>query len=304
MAERHSMSLAHIFEDTIENMEEENLHSLIIGLCESGSERSIAGSADERKFLKIIALLLGFAGYSIRASVGEHVREMKGLPGELYLYFACDDIKIARLFLQPEFPLSNDDMMHIVKNTTTEHRLALVEREDLPPEVVQEIMRLNEVHVVRAMNQNETAAIFYEYDDSFGDDSGMGIGADIGDFQQNVSAKENPLDVMTKLFSEKSRFVDMIELLAKSGKLPKGTVKDLFGKKDVEPISILCKGLGMSEEAFAALAKFRCRRLGQLERLAENAVLAYPEIEEEYAKAMLVDLQGQAARMVKAIAAI
>lgn len=298
------MSLAEIFEDTIENLEEQNLHGLIVGLCESRSNNGPVEEPDEKKFLNIIAFLLGIAGYSVRASVAGHIREMTNLPSELYLYFACDDVQIAQLFLQPEFSLSAEDMMHIVKNTTIEHRMALVEREDLPPEVVQEIMRMNEVKVIRAMNQNETTALFFEYDDSLGDDGSMSMEYYLDAEGQDGAEKENPLDVMTKMFCEKSRFVDVIELIAKAGEVPKGTVKDLFGNKDVAPISILCKGIGMGEEAYATLVKFRCRRLGQLERLAETAIEKYADIEDEFAMSMLIDLQGQAARMVKARSAI
>lgn len=296
------MSLADIFHNTIENMEEKDLRSLIVGLCETRAGFEALSESDENKFLTIIGFLLGTADYKTRAAIAGIIRDVEGLPSKLYLYFACDDVQIAQLFLQPEFHLSTDDMLHIVQNTTTQHRLALVEREDLPPEVIQEIMRKNEVNVIRRMNENETAAVFYEYDDSLGDDDSMNLVAE-EDEADEVEA-ENPLDVMTKLFCEKSRFVDVIELLAKAGQLPKETVKNLFGNKEAEPISILCKALDMGEEAFAMLAQFRCRRLGQLERLAETAIVAYGEIEEDYAKSMLVDLQGQAARMVKARASI
>lgn len=296
------MSLAQIFDDTISSMENDNLHSLIVGLCQKRSSHGSLEDLDEKKFLKITSFLLGTIAYNIRAAIAGEIRELEGLPSELYLYFACDDVPIAKLFIQPEFSLTSDDMLHIIKNTTVEHRLLLVEREDLPPEVVQEIMRMNEANVIRVMNKNESTAIFYEYDDSLGDDGSMSLVVEEDD-QADVE-KENPLDVMTMMFCEKSRFVDIIELLAKAGELSKETVKDLFGKKEVEPISILCKGLGMGEEAFATLAQFRCRRLGQLERLAENAMEAYPQIDDEYAQSMLVDLKGQAARLVKARATI
>lgn len=296
------MSLAQIFDDTISSMENDNLHSLIVGLCQMRSTHGVLEDFDEQKFLKIVSFLLGTIPYNIRASVAGEIREIEGLPSQLYLYFACDDVPIAKLFIQPEFSLTNDDMLHIVKNTTVEHRLLLVEREDLPPEVVQEIMRMNEANVIRVMNKNETTAIFYEYDDSLGDDGSMSLA--IEEDEQGDQTNENPLDLMTMMFCEKSRYVDIIELLAKAGELSKETVKDLFAKKEVEPISILCKGLGMGDEAFASLAQFRCRRLGQLERLAENAMEAYTQIDVDYAQSMLIDLKGQAARLVKARASI
>ena len=295
------MSLVDIFDDTISNLENEGLLSLVVGLCEKRRDHGALDDKDEEKFLSIIRLLLGTAAYNYREAIAGKIREMEGLPSELYLYFACDDLPIAKLFIEQEFSLSSDDMIHIVKNTTMDHRLLLVEREDLPPEVVQEIMRTNEANVIRVMNQHETNAVFYEYDDSLGDDGSM---RGTYDEDEDDEDKENPLDAMIKMFCEKSRFVDIIELLAKTGELPKETVKDLFGNKDVEPISILCKSLGMGEEAYAMLAQFRCRRLGQLERLAETAVEAYPAIDVEYAKTMLVDLQGQAARLVKSRAVV
>lgn len=293
------MSLADIFDEVIENMEKNDLRSLIVGLCEARADDEDMDARDEKKFLSIIGYLLGSADYKTRAAIAGEIRDMSGLPSELYLYFACDDIQIAQLFLQPEFELSLDNMLHIAKHTSSDHRLALVAREDLPPEVVQEIMRNNEPNVIRALNQNEKSAVFYEYDDTIDDDGAMGLLIEDEDEQPDVE-KDNPLNAMTIMFCDKSRFVDIIELLAKAGELPKETVKDLFGNKEVEPISLLCKGLGMSEEAFSSLAQFRCRRLGQLERLAETAVENYPDIDDDYAQSMVVDLQGQAARMVKA----
>ncbi|MBA4783403.1 MAG: hypothetical protein H2045_09325 [Rhizobiales bacterium] len=297
------MSLAKIFEEALESMEVQNLHALIVGLCSKAVKHRIIGHADEAKFVKIIGLLLGLADYRVRANAAEQLADTKGLPPEIYLYFACDDITIAGMFLEPGSVLPPASQVHIAKYTTTEHRLMLVARKDLSPEAVQEIMRTNDVRVIRAMNENETAALFYEYDDSPPgelDNRLQSIIDDLSGGESKPSAKENPLDTMIKLFCEKSRFVDIIEVLAKNGQLPKETVKGLFANKDSEPISILCKGLGVSEEAYGALAKFRCRRLGQLERLADTAREQYPGIDGDYAKAMLIELQGSAVRMVRA----
>ncbi len=290
------MSLTEIFDETIEEMEEENLFSLMSGLCEKAERYGIKESNDEKRFLDIIRILLNFASLAVRVQIAKEVLEYKGLPEELYLYFACDEIVIARDFLQPDYLLSDEALLHIAKNTSTDHRMLLVERSELPPDVVQEVMRANETPVIRLMNQNEDVAIFYEYDD-YGKDEDK----DIWDNDEETQTeRENPLDEMMILYADKARFNDVIELLAKTGKLPKETVKNVFSNKDSEPISLLCKSLGMGIEAFEVLIKFRCRRLGQLERLAETSVASYPDIDDEYAKAMLIDLQGQAARLVKA----
>lgn len=196
------MSLAEIFEETMEDLEEVTLQTLIVGLCEKGRYYAISGSPDEKRFLKIVSLLLGMADYRTRAGAAEHICEIKGLPGEIYLYFASDDIMIARLFLEPSFPLSTDDMLHIVRHTTTAHRLELVKRHDLPPEVVQAVMLTNEVNVIRAMNENEENAVFYEYDDSLPvDDRARGALDGYDDGQGEKAVKENPLSAMLQLYS-------------------------------------------------------------------------------------------------------
>ena len=104
---------------------------------------------------------------------------------------------------------------------------------------------------------------------------------------------------MLKAYVGNSRFADIIELLAKHGDTSKEMVKSMFSRKEAEPISIYCRGIGVGTEAFGELIKFRCRRLGQMERLAENAIAAYEEISHDYAQSMLIELKEQAPQIAR-----
>ncbi|MEP3231670.1 MAG: hypothetical protein ABJN04_05940 [Hyphomicrobiales bacterium] len=293
------MAIADLFEAVVEGMEEQTLNAFLVALIKSGKSDDLETDSDQRRYVAIVRYLLGVADFLTRKDAAEAALNTKGLPSEIYLYFACDNIQIAEVFLDPTFELSEDDLLHVIKHCSRAHRLGLLDREDLTPNLRQEILRHNEVDVIRAMNENEERAIFFEYDDSLViEDKNAeleGYGFDV----DNELEIENPLDLMIKAFVENSRFADIIELLAKQGDTSKEMVKSMFSRKEAEPISIYCRGIGVGTEAFSALAKFRCRRLGQMERLAENTIVAYDEISHEYAQAMLVDLKQQSPQLAR-----
>ena len=292
------MAIADLFEAVVDGMEEQTLSAFLVALIKSGASDDLETDADQRRYMAIVRYLLGVADFLTRQDAAEAALETKGLPSDVYLYFACDNLQIAEAFLAPSFDLSQDDLLHIVKYCSREHRLALLAREDLTPILRQEILRHNEVDVIRAMNENEEQAIFFEYDDSLvvkNADDLDGYGFDVDDELEI----ENPLDLMIKAYVANSRFADIIELLAKHGDTSKEMVKSMFSRKEVEPISIYCRGIGVGAEAFGELARFRCRRLGQMERLAENAVAAYEEISHDYAQAMLADLKEQSPQLAR-----
>lgn len=293
------MAIADLFEAVVEGMEEQTLSAFLVALIKSGRSDDLETDSDKRRYIAIVRYLLGVADFITRKDAAEAALNTKGLPSEIYLYFACDNIQIAEVFLDPSFNLSEDDLLHIIKYCSREHRLGMLAREDLTPNLRQEILRHNEVDVIRAMNENEERAIFFEYDDSLVIDD---KNAQLYDYGLDVDDEleiENPLDLMIKAFVENSRFADIIELLAKHGDTSKEMVKNMFSRKEAEPISVYCRGIGVGAEAFSALAKFRCRRLGQMERLAENAVAAYEEISLDYAQAMLVDLKEQSPQLAR-----
>lgn len=298
------MSLTDIFDATIESLREPDMASLICTLCQKAQEKQILKSPDEGRFLKVVSFLLGTTDYDIRKKVSEQLLHMAGLPSDVYLYFACDDIAIAKPFLEPDFALSSSDLLHIARYGTTDHRMILVTRRDLNAEIVREIMKHDESVVIRELTRQNEAAVFFEYDDTLSadkeDEADMLLEGYDADFQQDLNI-ENPLDIMIRSYAEKSRFADIIELLARQSGLPKEMVKTMFSKKDVEQVSILCRGLGIGEDAFGELARFRCRRLGQLERLGEQATEAYGKIDIAYAEAMLNDLQGHTAQFARSM---
>lgn len=293
------MSLSPLLEEAIESLEKPDLQGLLCALCRAASGQQFEEVSDERQLVRIIGLLLGFADYESRARAAEIAFELEDLPKDIYLYFACDDIGIAKRFLAADFPLSDENLMHVAKFGSEAHRLKLLERENLPPELVREIMRHNEVHVIRRMNENEETAIFFEYDDTFSVEArDHGLDEYSMDLEEELQI-ENPLNIMVKNYVDNSRFADLIEVLAQYGQLPKDTVKTMFSRKEAEPISILCKGLGLSAEVFADFARFRCRRLGQLERLGDQAITAYDGIDEDYATAMMLELKGKAPTLAR-----
>ena len=292
------MAIADLFEAVVEGMEEQTLSAFLVALIESGTSDDLESDGDKRRYVAIVRYLLGIADFVSRKDAAEAALNTQGLPSDIYLFFACDNIQIAEVFLEPAFHLSEDDLLHIVKYCSREHRLGLLAREDLTPTLRQEILRHNEVDVIRAMNEHEERAIFFEYDDNVvvaGVDDLEGYDFDVDDELEI----ENPLDLMIKSFVANSRFADIIELLAKHGDTSKEMVKSMFSRQEVEPISIYCRGIGVGTEAFSELARFRCRRLGQMERLAETAVAAYEEIGHDYAQAMLVDLKAQAPQIAR-----
>lgn len=292
------MAIADLFETVVEGMEEQTLSAFLVALIESGKSDDLETEADQRRYVAIVRYLLGVADFIARKDAAEAALNTQGLPSDIYLFFACDNIQIAQVFLEPTFPLSEDDLLHIVKYCSSEHRLKLLTRDDLTPNLRQEILRHNEVDVIRAMNENEERAIFFEYDDNVVVE---GVG-DLDGYAFDVDDEleiENPLDLMLKAYVGNSRFADIIELLAKHGDTSKEMVKSMFSRKEAEPISIYCRGIGVGTEAFGELIKFRCRRLGQMERLAENAIAAYEEISHDYAQSMLIELKEQAPQIAR-----
>ena len=292
------MAIADLFEAVVEGMEEQTLSAFLVALIKSGTSDHLETDGDKRRYVAILRYLLGVADFVARKDAAEAAINTQGLPSDIYLFFACDNIQIAQVFLEPAFSLSEDDLLHIVKYCSRDHRLGLLARDDLTPNLRQEILRHNEVDVIRQMNENEERAIFFEYDDNLVVE---GI-ADLDGYDFDVDNEleiENPLDLMIKAYVGNSRFADIIELLAKHGDTSKEMVKSMFARKEAEPISIYCRGIGVGTEAFGELVKFRCRRLGQMERLAENAVAAYEEISHDYAQAMLVQLKEQAPQIAR-----
>ena len=299
------MAIIDLFEAVVESMEEQTLSAFLVALIKSGTSEDLETDADRSRYMAIVRHLLGIADFIARKDAAEAALNTKGLPSDIYLYFACDNIQIASVFLAATFELSENDLLHIAKYCSRDHRLEMLAREDLTPNIRQEIMRHNEVDVIRAMNETEEQAIFFEYDDSLVVDDkdtlleGYGFEVDVDD-ELDI---ENPLDLMIKAYVENSRFADIIELSAKHGDTLKEMMKSMFSRKEAEPISIYCRGIGVGAEAFCELARFRCRRLGQMERLAENAIEAYEEISHEYAQAMLADLKQQAPQIARKMSA-
>lgn len=293
------MAILDLFEAVVEGMEEQTLSAFLVALINSGTSDDLETDADHRRYMAIVRHLLGVADFMTRKDAAETALRKKGLPSDIYLYFACDNIQIASVFLEPTFALSQGDLLHVAKYCSRDHRMEMLAREDLTPEIRQEIMRHNEVDVIRAMNETDERAIFFEYDDSLVVDEKESILEGYGFEVDDELEIENPLDLMIKAYVENSRFADIIELLAKHGDTSKEMVKSMFSRKEAEPISIYCRGIGVGTEAFGALARFRSRRLGQMERLAENAIEAYDEISHDYAQAMLVDLKQQAPQIAR-----
>jgi len=292
------VAIADLFEAVVEGMEEQTLAAFLIALIKSGASDDLETDGDQRVYIAIVRHLLGIADFVARKGAAEAALNTKGLPSDVYLFFACDNMQIAQAFLEPTFYLCEEDLVHIAKYCSREHRLALLARDGLSPNLLQEILRHNEVDVIRTMNEDEERAIFFEYDDNLVvEDVG---GLDGYDFDVDDELEiENPLDLMIKAYVANSRFADIIELLARQGDTSKEMVKSMFSRKEVEPISIYCRGIGVGTEAFGELAKFRCRRLGQMERLAETAIAAYEEISHDYAQAMLMDLKEQSPQLAR-----
>lgn len=286
------MSLASLFETALQELQSQRLPDLVIALCEASLEQDLSDTGEEQKLIGIVEYLLGIADWSARKEIADRVITMSGLSSQIYLCFACDRFSIAEPFLMPDFYLSVEDCLHIARNTTKEHRVALTRRAELPSVVVQELMRSGEIEVVRALNENQEDAVIFEYDDTIDPEAVPGEGDDDGE-NSDAAQEINALDLMVSNFAAKSRYSDLIETLSKNAHLPKAIVKELFSKPEAEPFSILCKGLGVGDDAFSVVAQFRSRRLGQLARLGEQAAEDYRSLDSEYALAMLKELQAQ-----------
>lgn len=289
------MALSGLIDSAIESLTNGNtdadLSGLLVELCRAAQDETLDNPAERKKFVAVVSYLLGIADWNTRFSAGEQIIGMANLPSEVFLFYACDKFSIAKTFLQDDVDFSDEDLLHVVRTATIEHRMAVAERSDLTPTVVRELMRQGGLPVIRKLAENEDSAIFYEYDDTgeLGDGE-LEFGSDLANSEDG---KQTILDQIVIGYAEKRRYADLIEALAKGSSVPKAIVKDMFQDTDHKPFLMFCKGIGIGDDAFASVSRFRVRRLGQLDRIAEQSVEEYQQLERQNAEAMVEKLQDK-----------
>lgn len=123
-------------------------------------ERNSVLSAQERALMTdILEKLIHEVSRDIRRKLALRLAEAPGMPRELAVLLANDEIDIASPILMRSPALQDIDLIEIIRNRSTQHLLAIAMRRDLSTAVADALVESGEKDVIRALLDNEDTRI-------------------------------------------------------------------------------------------------------------------------------------------------
>lgn len=99
------------------------------------------------------------AELSLRRIIGQQLANVPGMPRELALFLANDDIEVAYPILSDHDILQDEDLIEIIQNRTMEHRLAVAIRGTVSEKVTDELVESGEESVITTLMNNSGSRI-------------------------------------------------------------------------------------------------------------------------------------------------
>jgi len=133
------------------------LMTAIIDLS-TDSERVL--TANDRMMIKdIMSKLIVEVELSVRQALAVHLSELPGVPRELAICFANDEISVARPILLKSEVLRDPELIEIIQYRTMEHQLAVAMRVFVSEAVSDALVDANHPEVITTLIQNTGAQI-------------------------------------------------------------------------------------------------------------------------------------------------
>jgi uncharacterized protein (DUF2336 family) len=101
--------------------------------------------------------LIGEAGMTLRKEVAERFANLRYAPKKVVQFLASDDIAVARTILTHSPALSDADLVDVVNNATTEHRVAIASRPHVDNSLISALIIAGEDDVFEAIARNPGA---------------------------------------------------------------------------------------------------------------------------------------------------
>lgn len=96
---------------------------------------------------------------SVRRQVANAVADQKGLPHDLLVFLANDQIEVAYPILRKSRVLHDTDLIEVIRNRTEEHQLAIANRYHVSEVVCDALVQTGRHEVIRELLQNPDANI-------------------------------------------------------------------------------------------------------------------------------------------------
>lgn len=104
---------------------------------------------------------------------------------------------------------------------------------------------------------------------------------------QQISKGEKTVDDIVTEYCAEEWFMDLAFILAKLANLEEKYVKNVMFKFESEGIAVLCRGLGVRPEGYAAMCAARCQRLNLPQSMADKWGKDFEELKSEDAERTL-----------------
>ncbi len=105
----------------------------------------------------VLAGLIGEAGMTMRREVAERFANLRYAPKKVVRFLASDDIAVARTILSHSPALSDADLIEVVNNATTGHRVAIASRPRVDNNLISALIIAGEDDVFEAIARNPGA---------------------------------------------------------------------------------------------------------------------------------------------------
>lgn len=96
---------------------------------------------------------------SVRRQIAKAIAEQEGLPRDLVVFLANDEIDVAYPILRQSRVLQDTDLVEVIRNRTEEHQLAIANRYHVSEAVSDALVQTGRHEVIRELLRNPDAAI-------------------------------------------------------------------------------------------------------------------------------------------------
>ncbi len=96
---------------------------------------------------------------SVRRQVAQAIATQDGLPRDLLVFLANDEIEVAFPILRGSRVLQDEDLIEVIRNRTLEHQLAIANRYHVSAAVSEALVQTGRQEVIRELLQNKDATI-------------------------------------------------------------------------------------------------------------------------------------------------
>ncbi len=124
-------------------------------LFDSGTVETKTASGD--LFGDVVSRVLDEVAVEIRAEVSERLSDVEHTPRQLMMRLAQDEITVASPVLRSSSALTDDDLVHIAKNHSQDHLLAISDRKTLTEQVTDALVDKGNKAVLHSVTDNQGA---------------------------------------------------------------------------------------------------------------------------------------------------